>query len=133
MGTPGIEEGRNPDEGPQHEVTISKGFYLGICEVTQRQWKAVTDSNPSVFQQGNLPFDRPVESVSWEDCNQFINVLNKKGIGHFRFPTEAEWEYACRAGGMIPFYWGNDKNQAVVSSYAWGNSWSYATTHPVGQ
>lgn len=82
------------DEKPVHKVTISQQFYLGKYEVTQAQWEAVMGSNPSGFKGATLP----VEQVSWEDCQEFIEKLNSKGIGTFRLPTEAEWEYACRAG-----------------------------------
>ena len=82
------------NEKPVHRVTITKPYYLGKYEVTQGQWEAVMESNPSKFKGANLP----VENVSWEDCQEFIKKLNAKGEGEYRLPTEAEWEYACRAG-----------------------------------
>ena len=81
--------------GPIHVVTISEGFYLGRTEVTQAQWFAVMGSNPSKFNNCN---NCAVESVSWEDVQEFIVKFNAKGDGTCRLPTEAEWEYACRAG-----------------------------------
>ena len=85
---------KDDDEKPVHEVTISKPFYLGKYEVTQAQWEAIMDWNTSKSKGPNLP----VENVAWELCQIFIEKLNSKGIGTFRLPTEAEWEYACRAG-----------------------------------
>ena len=94
------------DEHPQHRVTLTKGFYLQTTEVTQGQWERVMGSNPSGFE-GCGP-DCPVEQVSWEDCQKFIRKLNQmEETGKYRLPTEAEWEYAARAGTKMPFYTGN--------------------------
>ncbi|MBZ2183301.1 MAG: formylglycine-generating enzyme family protein [Bryobacter sp.] len=139
-GSPDTETSRDPDEGPQHEVTISRGFQLGVFEVTQRQWQAVLGENPATFQQtpsapvppGN-PLDRPVESVSWDDTQRFLNRLNRLGLGRFRLPTEAEWEYAARGGASTAFPWGNTGGRDRTHEFAWANSRSFATTHPVGQ
>ena len=103
MGSPNTERGRVEWEGPQHEVTIRQAFYLGKYEVTQAQWEAVMGSNPAGF----AGTDWPVENVSWIDCQTFINKLNLMGLGTFRFPTEAEWEYACRAGTSTRFSFGD--------------------------
>ncbi|MCP4647051.1 MAG: formylglycine-generating enzyme family protein, partial [bacterium] len=93
------------DEHPQHQVTISKPFYLQSTEVTQGQWKVVMGSNPSHFQ--NCGDDCPVEGVSWDDAQEFIKKLNRReGTDKYRLPTEAEWEYACRAGSTTRFSWG---------------------------
>ena len=82
-------------EQPVHEVTINQGFYMGKYEVTQLQWRAVMGNNPSNFKGDNLP----VETVSWDDAIAFIARLNAQNDGYgYRLPTEAEWEYACRAG-----------------------------------
>jgi formylglycine-generating enzyme required for sulfatase activity len=132
MGSTDSEIGRDKDEGPRHEVNLTNGFYLGIFEVTQAQWQAVMGVNPSVFQQGEETSKRPVESVSWADCNKFVKILNSKGNDRFRLPTEAEWEYACRAGSESPYYWQEGQNGELVFSYSWCNSRSYATTHAVG-
>ena len=102
MGSPSGEKKRNSNER-QHKVTLTKGFYMGVTEVTQRQWKAVMGSNPSNFKGDDLP----VEQVSWNYCQEFIKKLNsQEGGNKYRLPTEAEWEYACRAGTTTPFFTG---------------------------
>lgn len=129
MGSPDDEKDRWDDEGPQHEVTFHQGFWLGKTPVTQAQWEAVMRNNPSYFKgDGRLP----VEWVSWNDCQEFINKLNSKVDGLFRLPSEAEWEYACRAGTQTRFYWGNDPDYTVIEDYAWYNGNSCRRTHPVG-
>ena len=96
MGSPSGESGRDSDE-KQHRVRISKPFWMGRTEVTQGLWRAVMGSNPSYFK--NCGGNCPVEQVSWNDCQAFIGKLNRLvSGGGFRLPTEAEWEYACRAG-----------------------------------
>jgi formylglycine-generating enzyme required for sulfatase activity len=130
-GSPEAEPGRDRDESPQHEVTLTRGFYLGTYEVTQEQWVAVMGANPSVFRQGK-PEDarqRPVDSVSWQDTQRFLERLNALGLGKFRLPSEAEWEYAARAGTATPYYWTGDR----VHQNAWANSRSFATTQPAGK
>jgi formylglycine-generating enzyme required for sulfatase activity len=103
MGSPESEAGRSSFEGPRHLVRITKPFYLSKYEVTQAQWKAVMGHNPSKFKGDDLP----VEQVSWTDCTEFVRKLNKtvKGL-EFRLPSEAQWEYACRAGTTGPFHFG---------------------------
>ena len=97
MGSPSTEEERSGDE-TQHHVTLTKGYWLGETEVTQAQWESVMGDNPSRFKSAT----RPVENVSWEDCQKFIAKVNREARRQFggdaRLPTEAEWEYACRAG-----------------------------------
>ncbi|MCZ6871983.1 MAG: formylglycine-generating enzyme family protein [bacterium] len=117
------------DELPLHQVTISRPFYLGKYEVTQGQWKAVMGNNRSFFAgDENLP----VESVWWSDVNAFIKKLNKmEGQDTYRLPTEAEWEYAARAGSTSSYSFGNDPQQ--LKRYAWYKDNSGAKTHPVGQ
>ncbi len=109
MGSPTSEEGRYDDE-KQHQVTLTKGFWLGKYEVTQAQWQSVMGENPSKFKGDS----RPVENVSWEDCQRFIAKINAEARRQFgggaRLPTEAEWEYACRAGTTTAFSWGNALN-----------------------
>jgi formylglycine-generating enzyme required for sulfatase activity len=131
-GSPESEPGRDRDEGPRHRVILTRGFYLGTYEVTQAQWLAVMGENPAVFQQGEDHLRRPVESVSWEDCQRFLQRLNQRGRGLFRLPTEAEWEYACRAGTPTRYYWGDALEDYQTHPHAWANSRSMATTHPVG-
>jgi formylglycine-generating enzyme required for sulfatase activity len=110
-------------ETPPHTVTISRSFYVATTEVTQVQWKAVMGSNPSKFQGDDLP----VEQVSWNDTKEFIRKLNtKEGTTRYRLPTEAEWEYACRAGTT------GDRYGDMVST-AWYDPTSGSKTHPVGQ
>ena len=95
MGSPASEESRGPDEGPR-EVIITRAFYLQTTEVTQGQWRAVMGSNPSNRKWGD---DYPVESANWNEVQDFICKLNAQDPGkNYRFPTEAEWEYACRGG-----------------------------------
>lgn len=102
------------DERPTHQVTISQPFYLERCAVTQIQWVAIMGKNPSKFQGGN----RPVENVSWEDVQEFICKLNARESGkQYRLPTEAEWEYAARAGSTTTYSFGDDEDQ--LGEYAW--------------
>ncbi len=115
-------------EKPAHKVRISRPFYLGKYEVTQRQWKAVMGNNPSRFKGD----DRPVEKVSWKDVQAFIRKLNaREGEGTSYLPTEAEWEYAARAGTTTAYSFGNDPEQ--LGKYAWYRSNSGFGPHPVGQ
>ncbi len=118
------------DEWPQHEVSLTKSFYIQTTEVTQRQWMAVMGNNPSGFK--NCGENCPVDKVSWYDVQEFIRRLNQQeGTDKYRLPTEAEWEYACRAGSTTAFCFGNDKN--VLDEYAWYNSNSRDWTHQVDQ
>lgn len=126
MGSPASEQGHDADE-VQHPVTLTKGFWLGKYEVTQRQWESVTGTNPSRFQSP----DRPVEQVSWEDCQAFIRAVRRANPElAVRLPTEAEWEYACRAGTETALPNGRDliiygqNNGPALDDIAWygGNS-----------
>jgi formylglycine-generating enzyme required for sulfatase activity len=102
MGSP-KEEKERIDNETQHKVTLTKGFYMGVYTVTQEQWQGVMGNNPSNFKgEKNLP----VEQVSWDDCQQFIKKLREKDKKAYRLPTEAEWEYSCRAGTKTPFHFG---------------------------
>ena len=103
-------------EQPRHRVWISKGFWLAKYEVTQAQWGAVMGNNPSSFK-GDVRY--PVQCVSWKDCQEFIQRLNAAtgDEGGFRLPTEAEWEYACRAGSNSSWYCGNSETEFGL--YAW--------------
>jgi formylglycine-generating enzyme required for sulfatase activity len=126
MGSPANEQDRSSDE-MQHTKTLSS-FAMMTTEVTQAQWQAVMGSNPS-YHKGN---DRPVEQVSWNDVQAFITKLNRKdpGMG-YRLPSEAEWEYACRAGSKSRWCFGEVEGQLV--NHAWYDANSTSTTHPVGQ
>lgn len=100
MGSPESEAGREEQERA-HRVRLTRPFYLGVTEVTQGQWQAITGSNPSHFTACGP--DCPVEQVNFHDVQAFLTQLNAASSGGFRLPTEAEWEYACRAGGTAPF------------------------------
>ena len=101
MGSPSTEKGRYDDE-EQHPVTLTNGFYIGVTEVTQGQWKKIMGNNPSHFKE--CGDNCPVEQVTWIMCQEFIMTLNRKEkTRRYRLPTEAEWEYACRAGSSLAF------------------------------
>lgn len=101
MGSPASETGHQWNE-KQHRVVISKSFYMQESEVTQGQWEKLVGFNPSSFPK--LGKNYPVDTISWNECVEFIGVLNKwEGTGKYRLPTEAEWEYACRAGSTTAF------------------------------
>ena len=101
MGSPQEEPEREDDE-TLHEVTLTRGYYLGIHAVTQAQWQAVMGNNPSRFKGKN----RPVEMVSWNDCQEFVTKVSQREGKRYGLPSEAEWEYACRAGTTTPFHFG---------------------------
>jgi len=103
MGSLAEEPGRTGDEGPQRRVSVGS-FALGKTEVTQGQWKAVMGNNPSYFQQ--CGDDCPVESVSWDDVQEYLKRLNQQTGRNYRLPSEAEWEYAARAGTTTAFHTG---------------------------
>jgi formylglycine-generating enzyme required for sulfatase activity len=116
-------------ENERHQVTLTKDFYLGKYPVTQAQWQAIMGNNPSHFK-GDASC--PVEHVSWDDCQAFIQKLNSpSGKRIYRLPTEAEWEYACRAGSSSTYCYGDDESR--LGEYAWYGSKSGNTTHGVGQ
>jgi formylglycine-generating enzyme required for sulfatase activity len=141
MGSPDNEKDRGSDE-VQHQVTISRDFYMSKYEVTQGEWKAVMGSDPSYFKGGDLP----VESVSWYDAVAYCNALSEKegltpaytingtsvtwnkSANGYRLPTEAEWEYACRAGTTTAYYSGKR-----VDSAGWYGNNSGSKPHPVGE
>jgi formylglycine-generating enzyme required for sulfatase activity len=143
MGSPTSEEGRVGNE-TQHDVTISKDYYLGVYEVTQAQYEKMMGKNPSRFQGDNLRGDslrrdstnHPVEQVSWEDAVDFCKKLSdlpeeKKAGRVYRLPTEAEWEYACRAGSKTAYSFGEGSKS--LGDYAWFDQNSNRQTHPVGE
>jgi formylglycine-generating enzyme required for sulfatase activity len=115
------------DEKPLHEVCVDD-FRIGRHEVTQELWQAVMGSNPSKFK-GNG--QHPVENVSWDDARDFIRNLNEKSGRSWRLPTEAEWEYAARSGGLKQRFAGTSAVEALPE-YAWHEENSNGTTHAVG-
>jgi formylglycine-generating enzyme required for sulfatase activity len=121
------DERGDAEEKPVHRVTIGKPFYLGKFEVTQEQWEAVMGGNPSHFKAKRNPVDR----VSWEDCQKFIEKLNEKFARQgatFFLPTEAQWEYACRAGTSAR----NDA-ESELTKRGWFADNAEGKTHPVGE
>ena len=127
MGSPDSAQGRINFEVPQHEVILSKPFYMGVTEVTQAQYEAVMGTNPSYFKGAT----NPVEMVSWNGATEFCKKLSEKTRQTVRLPTEAEWEYACRAGTQTAFSFGDAPS--ALGDYAWWDGNSGKTTHPVGQ
>jgi formylglycine-generating enzyme required for sulfatase activity len=125
MGSNDVES----DGKPVHRVNISRPFLMGKYEVTQAQWQAVMGNNPSEFK--DCGGDCPVDNVSWDDAQDLLTKLNKKGEGTYRLPTEAEWEYAARAGSMTKYFYGN--GESSLPNYAWYNANSGNKTHLVGQ
>jgi len=121
------------DERPAHHVKLTKGFYMGVTEVTQEQWESVMPDNPSRYKGA----DRPVENVNLEDCVEFCKLLTQKERAQgklpegaeYRLPTEAEWEYACRAGAKTKYCFGDSETD--LGEYAWYRENS-GRTHPVG-
>jgi len=117
-------------EHPQHLVQIPGGFWLGRYPVTQEQWMAIRNDNPSRFAKAGR--DTPVENIKWDDARDFVADLNKLTGGNaFRLPTEAEWEYACRAGSLDKWCFGDDEDK--LPAYAWFGRNSSSSTHPVGR
>ena len=136
MGSPQDEVDRDEWEGPQTDVIISRGFWIGKYEVTQGEYLEVMRSNPSLFQPGDT--NRPVETVSWHAANEYCARLTERErlAGRittnsvYRLPTEAEWEYACRAWTSTRFSYGDDPGYTNLTNYAWTYGGEKAT---VGQ
>jgi len=128
MGSPDNASGAASYEKPQHRVQITKPFYLGAYPVTQAEYKRVIRKNPSHFQ-GDA--QRPVEQVAWDDAQEFCCRLSEREGATYRLPTEAEWEYACRARSSGLWCFG--EYAGLLEQYAWYDENSGTTTHPVGQ
>jgi len=128
-GTFRMGSGKSPftDEKPAHEVTISRSFYVGRYPVTQEQWQAITGNNPSRFKGAK----HPVDGVLWDDARDFCREVSARTGKPVRLPTEAEWEFACRAGSTTDYCFGD--SQADLAEYAWYGSNSSGATHAVGE
>ena len=126
MGSPDAEQDHQSCEGPVHTVELD-GFWMGKYEVTQEQYEAVMGKNPSKFKGAK----NPVEQVSWNDAVEFCRNASQKTGKDLRLPTEAEWEYACRAGSTTRFCFGD--SDTGLGEYAWYDGNSGKTTHPVGE
>jgi len=126
MGSSATEKDREDDEEPHREVTITEPFHMGLVEVTQEQYEAVMGKNPSHFTGAQ----RPVEQVSWDDATEFCDKLSQKTGREVRLPTEAEWEYACRAGSRTSLSYGDSYTK--LGDYAWCKDNASGKTHPVG-
>ena len=122
----GSDKGKG-NEKPVHKVTLKKAFYIGKYEITQEQWQAVLGANPSRFKDPK----KPVETVSWDACRDFVAKLSEKTGRKFALPSEAEWEYACRGGSTTEFCFGDA--EAGLGEYAWFSGNSGKMTHVVGQ
>lgn len=107
------------EEKPQRRRVIENRFYIGKYEITQAQWNAVMNDNPSMGERNS---NFPVENITWNQCQKFIDAINRLDLGKFRLPTEAEWEYACRAGTTTRYYWGDDPDQKTMGDYCWYDS-----------
>jgi formylglycine-generating enzyme required for sulfatase activity len=143
MGSPDSDNDARANEKPRHRVRITRWFYLGATPVTQGQYQAVTNANPSLLNRLNdvrlflnIANEPPVGGVSWEDAQAFCARLNEREKGQlsgmsYRLPTEAEWEYACRAGSQTRFASGDA--DASLRDHAWFSANSFGAKHPVGQ
>lgn len=123
-----IPLGQGANELPTHSVTISKNYYIGKYEVTQAEWQAVMGANPSYFTADP---NHPVEQVTWDNCQAFAAAFSTHTGQTLRLPTEAEWEYACRAGTTTNYSFGDDKN--LFANYGWHYGNAEFASHPIGQ
>ena len=128
MGSSSEEQDRSDSESPVHKVTIKNPFYMGKSSVTQRQWKKIMGNNPSHFKGE----DQPVEMVSWNEVQEFVKKLNTaENTDKYRLPSEAEWEYACRAGTQTRYSFGDDESK--LNEYAWYAKNSGSKTHSISR
>ena len=130
MGSPESEKGRRPDE-TQHEVTITRDYHLGSTEVTQSQWQQVMKTTPWTEAGAQSAKNNPASNISWDDAAEFCRKLSDQEGREYRLPTEAEWEYACRAGSKTAYSFGDD--EAALGDYAWGGEDGNKQLHSVGQ
>jgi len=144
MGSPETESDRDSDEGPQHEVTISQGYWLGETPVTQEQWRAVVQAAATKLPESPSHFkdkpQHPVDSVNWHQCVQFCDLVQEllQSAQPFRLPTEAQWEYACRAGTSGAFHDGSTCTDPLgkdpaLDRLGWFDDNSGRSTQPVRQ
>ena len=138
MGSPKSEPGRQDDEGPQREVTISNPFYMGIYEITQAQWKAVMGTEPWAGEKyATSGGGNAASYISWADATKFCEALSKKTGKKVTLPTEAQWEYACRAGSKTAYNFADDSWSRSLVDYAWYDKSAYEKgekyAHAVGQ
>ena len=126
MGSPKTEPGRIPNE-TRRQVTFARGFRIGVTEVTQKEWRLIMGTSPSYFKGDDLP----VERITWREANEFCRRLSEKEKKRYRLPTEAQWEYACRAGTTTVYYTGG--NEAALAATGWYLRNSGNQSHPVGR
>jgi len=134
MGSPATEQGRYDNEGPQHEVTIAKSFAVSKFDVTFADWDACVSVGgcPQVTDSGWGRDTRPVINVSWDDAQTYVAWLSKMTGQPYRLLTEAEWEYAARAGTTTPYYWGDEIGKGNADCNGCGSQWDAKQTSPVG-
>jgi formylglycine-generating enzyme required for sulfatase activity len=133
MGSPKSETGRYDDEGPQHEVTIAKPFAVSKYEVTFAEWDACVAASACPHAADNWGRGQmPVINVSWDDAKRYVAWLSQKTGDAYRLLTEAEWEYAARAGTTTRYYWGNDPGKNNANCSDCGSKWDGKQTAPVG-
>ena len=134
MGSPAAEQGRDPNEGPQHRVTIAKPFAVSKYDVTYADWDACVSVGacPKVTNTGFGRDTRPVINVNWDDAQTYVAWLSKMTGQPYRLLTEAEWEYAARAGTTTAYYWGDDIGKGNANCNGCGSQWDAKQTSPVG-
>ncbi|MEI6083165.1 MAG: formylglycine-generating enzyme family protein [Verrucomicrobiota bacterium] len=131
MGSPAGEKDRLDDEVPQHKVKITKAFYMGATEVTQKQWVSLMDASSGISSWHDKGDTLPVNKVGWEGAQEFLKQLSEKEGKQYRLPTEAEWEYACRAGSVTKYCFGDD--EAKLGQYACYKDRLNSKACPVGE
>ena len=133
MGSPITEVAGSEPERPQHQVTLTKGFWLAKYPITHFQWLQLMGTDPAPGPIGVNVNDFPMDSVSWNEVQTYLTTLNTANPGlDLRLPTEAEWEYACRAGTTTRFYWGEDTDYSQVSPHVWWAGNAEMSAHNVG-